>query len=399
MITKLQVIALLFAVFWARRNRPAPTPQPKLATNSYLHFPDPQPAPQNPAYPRENATIVMLARNEELRGVLESMRSLEDRFNRKYHYPWIFYNDVPFDSDFIEATSLMASGHVFYELVPAEDWNPPHFIDHRRMQDALDEMGRKNIIYGNRLSYHNMCHYNSGFFYKQRRLLQYEWYMRVEPDVEYFCDFAYDPFRLMRERNKKYAFVLALNEYELTIPTLWDTVAEFARENPQYIHPNNSIKFLTTNETDLNHAHDLPASHTDYNLCHFWSNFEIASLDFFRGEAYNAYFDHLDRRGGFYYERWGDAPVHSIGVGLLLDRDQIHHFDDIGYYHVPYASCPGLADLRNRRRCLCKETDPDGTKKLEPMDVRVFSCLPRWWRYGGGKRFLEETEFAHEFKG
>lgn len=33
-----------------------------------------------------------------------------------------------------------------------------------------------------------------------------------------------------------------------------------------------------------------------------WSNFEIADLDFWRGEAYSAYFDYLDRRGGFYYE-------------------------------------------------------------------------------------------------
>jgi len=47
----------------------------------------------------------------------------------------------------------------------------------------------------------------------------------------------------------------------------------------------------------------------EYNLCHFWSNFEIASLDFWRGEAYMKYFETLDKAGGFYYERWGDAPV------------------------------------------------------------------------------------------
>ena len=33
-----------------------------------------------------------------------------------------------------------------------------------------------------------------------------------------------------------------------------------------------------------------------------WSNFEIADLDFWRGEAYTAFFESLDRRGGFYYE-------------------------------------------------------------------------------------------------
>ena len=33
-----------------------------------------------------------------------------------------------------------------------------------------------------------------------------------------------------------------------------------------------------------------------------WSNFEIADMDFFRGDAYSQYFDFLDRSGGYYYE-------------------------------------------------------------------------------------------------
>ena len=33
-----------------------------------------------------------------------------------------------------------------------------------------------------------------------------------------------------------------------------------------------------------------------------WSNFEIADMDFWRSEPYSAYFDYLDKQGGFYYE-------------------------------------------------------------------------------------------------
>ncbi len=33
-----------------------------------------------------------------------------------------------------------------------------------------------------------------------------------------------------------------------------------------------------------------------------WSNFEIADMDFWRGEAYTKYFDYLESQGGFYYE-------------------------------------------------------------------------------------------------
>jgi len=46
-----------------------------------------------------------------------------------------------------------------------------------------------------------------------------------------------------------------------------------------------------------------------YNRCHFWSNFEIADLNFLRSPAYMNYFDHLDKSGGFSYERWGDGEL------------------------------------------------------------------------------------------
>jgi len=86
------------------------------------------------------------------------------------------------------------------------------------------------------------------------------------------------------------------------------------------------------------------------------------------------YFDHLDHSGGFSYERWGDgtsisfqsilvvadrsyrtdvAPVHSIAAALFLKPQEIHHFDDIGYYHAPFSNCP--ADASDR--CACNPND------------------------------------------
>lgn len=90
-----------------------------------------------------------------------------------------------------------------------------------------------------------------------------------------------------------------------------------------------------------------------------WSNFEIADLDFWRGEAYSTYFEKLDSAGGFYYERWGDAPVHSIGAALLAPRDKLHFFHDIGYRHEPFEHCP-LADSHKQGKCWCSGEDNFG---------------------------------------
>lgn len=312
------------------------------------------------------------------------MRSLEDRFNHKYKYPWTFLNDVPFTEEFIEATTLMASGRTQYGLIPADDWNRPSWINTTKFEENLQNSQLAGILYGNSRSYRNMCRFNSGFFYKQKLLDQFDWYFRVEPDVQYFCDFQYDPFQLLSDTNKIYGFVISLYEYEDTIPTLWNTTMDFLERYPQHLHPNNSLGFITDTSA-IGPSLLIMNRTTDYNLCHFWSNFEIANLNFFRSQQYNDFFNHLDKAGGFYYERWGDAPVHTLGLALLADREKIHHFEDIGYRHNPFESCPLSKLLRYKNRCVC---NPEAESN---MDVKLHSCLPRWWKLGAGKKFLSEV--------
>ena len=47
-----------------------------------------------------NAVMLMLARNSELEGAVSSVRQLEEKFNQRYHYPWVFLNDEPFTDEF-----------------------------------------------------------------------------------------------------------------------------------------------------------------------------------------------------------------------------------------------------------------------------------------------------------
>jgi hypothetical protein len=49
---------------------------------------------------RPRAALISLVRNSELPGIMQSMRQLEYHWNRKYRYPWIFFNDEPFSEEF-----------------------------------------------------------------------------------------------------------------------------------------------------------------------------------------------------------------------------------------------------------------------------------------------------------
>jgi alpha 1,2-mannosyltransferase len=152
-------------------------------------------------------------------------------------------------------------------------------------------------------------------------------------------------------------FTISLFEWQPTIPTLWQTVKDFIAEYPHYLENHNAMDFLSNDGGKT------------YNLCHFWSNFEIADMDFWRSEAYTAFFEYLETKGGFYYERWGDAPVHSIAAALFARRDQIHFFRDIGYRHEPFQHCPS-GEQHQKNRCACDSKDT--------FDYTPNSCLKKF---------------------
>ncbi|TDL19414.1 glycosyltransferase family 15 protein [Rickenella mellea] len=303
----------------------------------------------------------MLARNKEVNEACSSIQQIEDRFNNVYNYPWVFLNDEPFSEEFIRRTSQLTNGNVSYGVIPSEHWNQPDWIDEEKASSGRWSLVLQNVIYGGTpptiIFYRNMCRFNSGFFFRHKLLQQYKYYWRVEPDVKYFCNVDYDPFLMMQDQGKVYGWTISLYEWGATIPSLWETVKDFVKANPHYVAPNNSLSFLSDDGGE------------SYNMCHFWSNFEIADMDFWRGEAYTKFFDHLEATGGFYYERWGDAPVHSIAAALFANSSQLHFFRDIGYRHDVFQRCPQGAQ-HVQGKCWC---DPN-----DNFDYRENSCLKRF---------------------
>ncbi|GAA5904146.1 glycosyltransferase family 15 protein [Sporobolomyces salmoneus] len=309
-----------------------------------------------------NATFVTLARNRDLWELLDSMRGIEDRFNSRLglHYDWVMLNDEPFTDEFKRHTSGIASGTVHYGLIPEEQWGKQPFppgINATLANEKIQAMGKLPIPYGNSVPYRKMCRYQSGFFFEHELLHKYEYYWRVEPNVKFFCNLDYDPFRLMRDKKTKYGFVVSLYEYRETVESLWKYTKEWMAKFPQYVAKPNLLNWISNNNGET------------YNLCHFWSNFEICSLSFLRSEAYRSYFKHLDDSGGFFYERFGDAPVHSVAAALMLKPEEIHYFADIGYRHEPFQHCP-VASLQNQCNC--------DVKKEENFEFHGYSCTPKW---------------------
>ncbi|KAJ7159641.1 glycosyltransferase family 15 protein [Mycena filopes] len=273
-----------------------PASSPSLNLTSGCKLPDQTNSTVNLEQRKANATFVMLARNIDVDATVQSIREMEDRFNVKYHYPYVLLNDEVFTDEFKRVQ--------------------PDWIDEVRATNGRDQLVRENVIYGGSVSYRNMCRFNSGFFFRHPLVLPYRWYWRIEPGVHFHCNLRFDPFIYMEERDKVYGFTITMYEYHKTIPTLWGHVRDFMKLHPEYVASDNAMGFMSDDGGET------------YNLCHFWSNFEIADMEFWRSPAYTDFFEYLESKGGFYYERWGDAPVHSIAAGIFANKDQIQLFSE-----------------------------------------------------------------------
>ncbi|KAH7041453.1 glycosyltransferase family 15 protein [Microdochium trichocladiopsis] len=322
--------------------------------------------------PRANAAFVVLARNKELDGVIQSVKSIERHFNRWYHYPYVFLNDGEFNQTFKDVIRNYTSAPVEFGKVEPGTWGFPDWIDPKVAKEGIAKQGDAAVMYGGLESYHAMCRFYSGFFYKHPLLAKYEWYWRLEPEIKYFCDITYDPFLAMIDNNKTYGFTIAVKELRETVPNIFRYASAYKRLNnitsqglwEMFVEPRDKP---AKPEDDPNYIPPLPEEimrdpgalpeidpeameGESYNMCHYWSNFEIARLSWFRSKEYEDFFEMMDRSGGFWMERWGDAPIHSLAAGILLGPKDIHYFRDFGYRHTTIQHCPANAPSRQLPR-------------------------------------------------
>lgn len=103
------------------------------------------------------ACFVVLVRNSELDGLLHSMQQLENTFNSKFNYPYVFLNDDEFTEEFKQRTSSLTQAQTKYGKVDNQMWGYPSYINQSYASECRDELAKWNIPYASSESYRHMC--------------------------------------------------------------------------------------------------------------------------------------------------------------------------------------------------------------------------------------------------
>ncbi|EKU20156.1 alpha 1,2-mannosyltransferase [Nannochloropsis gaditana CCMP526] len=272
---------------------------------------DPTPASKamlarQPDYEPKNGVIYMLTQQARVHThLLGMLEGLDKHFNAApgRGYPVLIFHDdfTPEDEALVRASTT--SNVSFYRV----SFQVPAFLDKERIPERTECSKHSST-----LGYRHMCRFLG--LQVQHLLQDFEWHWRLDDDSVFLAPIGYDPFRMMAENGKRYGFNRILHDNADCVVGLWDVAKEFARSRGL------SPTFLDNWDAGVT----------------FYNNFEISHRSIWTDPVVQDFMDHIDALGGIYYVRWGDAPIRSLAVAMVVPETEVHFFSDVGYAHLPY---------------------------------------------------------------
>ena len=252
---------------------------------------------------KPRAAFYYLTRTSRLNYFRKSIASVEKYFNGEFRYPIIVFHEEEFTPQRSNVRQ-MTSAPVFFQKVEF------------RLPDFLDKPVLENIPCLSRISYRHMCRFHSKGVYQHPMIQMLDYHWRLDDDSVLLSPVNYDVFEFMQSRGLQYGYIwIHLDAYSCT-EGLWEATEDF-------------IRIFNVTPTFYNEW---------FRPRLFYNNFEISKVSLWLSPSYTAYVDYLDRLGGIYYHRWGDAPIKGLAVSMFLPKTQTHFFKDVGYRHGSFVN-------------------------------------------------------------
>ena len=232
------------------------------------------------------------------------IENLDQRFNNYYNYPVVvFYEKEQVNESEVAQLRKMTKSPTFFQPI---QFTIPPFINTSTPLERCTEHNSSGI------GYKHMCRFQAKTIYEHpimvTKELEYVW--RLDDDSFLTRNVTLDPFRLMKGRKIRYGHIFAHTDNKCWIVGLWKAAEDF------------------WNRLGVSKKRELPEGFYYYN------NFELSALSLWRSAEYKQYIEHIDRLGGIYYHRWGDATIKTLAISRLLNDDELLDFREfIGYSH------------------------------------------------------------------
>eukprot|EP01062_Namystynia_karyoxenos_P035635 TRINITY_DN26063_c0_g1_i2.p1 TRINITY_DN26063_c0_g1~~TRINITY_DN26063_c0_g1_i2.p1 ORF type:complete len:436 (+),score=124.91 TRINITY_DN26063_c0_g1_i2:153-1460(+) len=266
-----------------------------------------------------------------------ALKVLQRSFLSCWPYPVHIFKENATEEWITKVRALTTSTVTFTEVRHVFD-APPGKVHNDTTTYWIEVLARGA---GHHLGYRLMCRFFAGVFAEDPKLRDYDYYWRLDTDSWVGVDqpLRVDPFAVMHDRGCRYGFP----------------------DSPQQDGPTVTKGLLQT-ALDWSEAVGMPAQNLSRlrgvvrsmggRLPMYYNNFELASFAFLRSPLYRSYFSFLDGTDGFLKHRWGDAPVRTLAVLLMLSEGETCSFRGlVPYRHANYADPAEQAQRLGRPSC------------------------------------------------
>ncbi len=299
---------------------------------------------------KPQAVIVYLSRSAEqdVRDLCRSLKLLKKNFLNKFPYPVIVFVEKDFKEEWKRVILKESRVPARFETV---DFRVPDFLDPRTIPEWVYHPKFN-------LGYRHMCRFFSGTIYQEPALKDYRWYWRLDTDAFLLERIRYDVFEYMQKNSLVYGYNIMSKDEETVSRGLWELTQRYLEERK--IQPEFLYDFTENGVWDRSY---------------YYTNFEISSLDFWRSEPVRDYFDYVDRSGGIYRHRWGDALVHVLTVAIFLKKDRTHcfpvYYDHQGPHNAPVRKLSPAEKIYTRLRKIRITGPADFMRKIRKVLERL----------------------------
>jgi len=167
------------------------------------------------------------------------------------------------------------------------------------------------------IGYRHMCRFHAKGVYRNPILTDVDYALRLDHDSEFLSPIRYDIFEHMRRNDFVYGYVLISTANIGYLKGLREAVSSYVQNVSIVPQPN----------------------YRDWKWPNiYYNNFEISSLKLWKSKHYEDFIEYVDRLGGIYYNRWGDAPIKTLAVFLFVPPKRVHRFTDVMYRHKQLTS-------------------------------------------------------------
>ena len=256
---------------------------------------------------KPKGTIYILANANQFnrpRMLVQSLLKLQEYFLKEFLYPVVIFHEENFRGEVSMVRRGSRIEHIYFMEVT---FSIPSFLT-KPVPEFAPCTGRHPI------GYRHMCRFHAKMAYEESVFNYVDYALRLDDDSFITGHIHVDLFQQFQDGGYTYGYVFTSLSHEPCTVGLRTAADNYIRDNK--ITP-----------TFLN---DLPLEFIFYN------NFEMSKVSFWKSEEYQKYIDYIDQLGGIYYHRWGDAPVKTLAVAILVPKDQIHHFTDVPYKHYKF---------------------------------------------------------------